>query len=420
MKDFGQKSSKELTEHFFRNEYGKIVSVLTRFIGSDHVETAEDIAQETLLKAYDSWQHNGIPENPRGWLYTTAKNLTLNSLKRKKYQNKYVKEVKVKDAALEELWFSEEHINDEQLRMMFVCCHPSVSENSQITLILKILCGFSITEIAHAFFSTYETINKRLVRGRGQLRENNVKLDVLERIDDNLPIILKAIYLLFNEGYSPSQKSEVVRYDLCMEAIRLTEILVSGSIVYVKADCYALLALMYLNASRFEARMNHDDTMVDMEKQDRKKWNRSFIRRGVNHLQQATNASSTSKYLILAAISANHSVAPSFKETNWKEILSLYDNLVVLEDSPIARLNRAVALAKARGNEQAIEELMDLASKSDIDMYYLFHATLGELYKDQKDPKNAICCYKKAIDLADNDRDKKLLKKKLMDVVPIL
>ncbi len=350
------KNCHELTEHLFRNEYGKMVSVITRYIGTENIETAEDIIQETLVKAVDYWQHNGIPENPQGWLYTTAKNITFNILKRKKYQIQYESSIEKKSIEFEEFDFSEKLIIDDQLRMMFVCCHPSISQSSQIALVLKILCGFSITEIANAFFSTTETINKRLVRGRKQLRKNKVSFEITDTLDDNLIIILKTIYLLFNEGYSPSQKNELIRYDLCLEAIRLAEILAGNKI---------------------------------------------------------------SSYLILAAVSANHCIAESFEKTNWEEILSLYDSLLLLENSPIIRLNRCVALAKAKGNKAAIEELLELESNSDLATYYLFYSTLAELYKLENETEKAVEYLKKAIPLTKNKRDSDFLKKKLIETVPV-
>lgn len=415
-----EKNSRELTEHFFRNEYGKMVSVITKYIGTGNVQTAEDIVQETLLKAVDYWQHHGIPKNPQAWLYTTAKNLTLNFLKRKKHQLEYNDQtIEQNSEQLEKLEISEELIADEQLKMMFVCCHPKISESSQICLILKILCGFSISEIANAFFTSTDTINKRLVRGRKQLRTNNVSFKLPKKLDEDLPIILKTIFLLFNEGYSPTQKNELIRYDLCLEAIRLTEILVQSDIITKKADCYSLLALMYFNASRFDSRMNTTNSIVEMEKQDRKNWNQELINNGIHNLNQAVNKKQASIYLILATISANHCIAISFEETNWKEILSLYDNLIEIEDTPITRLNRSVALSKVKGNRQAILELEKLRKKSEIDKNHLFHSTLAELYKLENEIEKAKNSYEKAISLTKNERDIKLLQKKLIAIAPI-
>jgi RNA polymerase sigma factor (sigma-70 family) len=412
-------STKELTEHFFRNEYGKIVSVVTRYLGVNNVETAEDIVQETLLKAVDYWEQNGIPENPQAWLYKAAKNLTINILKRRDHLDKYEASLDSEPDQFEQIQFSEEIISDEQLKMMFACCHHSISERTQIALILKILCGFSITEISNAFFSNNETVNKQLVRGRKQLRENKMSLDISDEVNDQLNVVLKTIYLLFNEGYSPTKRNELIRFDLCLEAIRLLEIIVANKEVKEKSDSYALLALMYLNASRFKARMNEDNSIIEMEKQDRSKWNQDLIQTGTHFLNMAMKENRISLYLILATISANHCIAKSYEATNWKEILRLYDDLLRLEDSPTARLNRSVALAMTEGIQIAIQELKSLQMNSDIGKHYLFHATLGEFYKREKNLVKAVEHLTKAIDLSENERDSKLLEKKMKGLVPI-
>ena len=419
MSESNKKYSRELAEHFFRTEYGKIVSVITSYIGVNNVETAEDIVQESLLKAVDNWQQNGIPKNPEAWLYTTAKNITLNILKRKKYQTKYQFEVARNTIELEHLQFSNEMILDEQLKMMFACCHPSISENSQIALILKILCGFSISEIANAFFTTNETINKRLVRGRKQLRENKISFEIPKKINEHLAIVQKTIYLLFNEGYSPTQKNELIRLDFCLEAIRLANILVTNKSIKEKTDCYALLALMQFNASRFKARINSDNSIIEMERQDRSKWNKDLINSGTQYLNQAIKGNKISIYLILAAISANHCIAKSFSHTNWSAILSLYDNLLELEDSPTIRLNRAVALSKVKGNKKAIAELKNIELNSDIGEHPMFHVVLAEFFKEENELSKSIKHFKKAISFTKNKRDLKLLEKKLIAVVPI-
>ncbi len=420
MKRSVKPSSKELTEHFFRNEYGKIVSVVTKYLGVHRVETAEDIVQETLLKATDHWQEYGIPSNPQAWLYTTAKNLTLNILKRSKYKIKYESDTKFahSQSASQELEFSEELIQDNQLRMMFVCCHPSISEDSQIALILKILCGFSIAEIASAFFTSTETINKRLVRGRKQLRKDELSLEVSTKSIENPAVVLKTIYLLFNEGYSPSQQHKVIRYDLCLEAIRLTELLVNHKDIKPKTDAHALLALMYLNAARFEAR-SEDGVVIEMHKQNRKLWNISLINTGIYYLNLTTQSNTVSVYQILATISGHHCTASSFETTNWSAILSLYDSLLTIQDTPLVRLNRSIPLAKVKGCKIAIEELLEVKQTSDIENYYLFHATLAEFYLQENNTTNASEYLKNAILLAKNTRDLELLQKKMNAIVPI-
>ncbi|MEL7425341.1 MAG: sigma-70 family RNA polymerase sigma factor [Bacteroidota bacterium] len=417
-----KQQSQELTERFFRNEYGKMVSVITRYIGPENVQTAEDIVQQTLLKAVDYWQHNGIPDNPQAWLYTTAKNLSLNILKRRKHQVNFENQIRSSNQKwneFEQIQIKAEQIPDEQLKMIFVCCHPSLSEKSQIALTLKILCGFSISEIANAFFTSNETINKRLVRGRKQLRAKKVSFELPKNINERLPIVLKTILLLFNEGYSPSQRSELIRYDLCLEAIRLCEILLKTDAINNKSDCYSLSALMYLNASRFDARMNLTNSVIEMEQQDRKNWSQELINNGIENLNLAVQQKQVSTYLILATISANHCIAPSFNQTNWEEILALYDNLVALEDTPIVRLNRSVALSKVKGNRKAIQELESLKNRKSLKANHFFHSTLAEFYKLENEIEQARKSYEKAISLTKNERDVKLLRKKLIELVPI-
>ena len=412
----------ELIAHLFRHESGKMIAVLTGIFGSDNLILAEDIVQDTLEEAISDWTYKGIPENPTAWLYKVAKNKTLTALKRNNYQKEYV--LKTRHAAqlydsIATISFSEKNIADDQLRMMFLCCHPSISENSQIALILKILCGFSISEIADSFFTSNETINKRLVRGRKQLKENKVSFEVPANIDENLSIVLKTIYLLFNEGYFPSRKNQVVRYDLCLEAIRLLEFLLLNCDTKIKGNTLALLALMYFNASRFEARIDADNSTIDLEKQDRRKWNKKMIQKGSQYLEEATKANVLSNYLILATISAHHCIAPSFDTTNWEEIIVLYDQLIQLEDSPIIRLNRCVALSKARGNKLAIEELQQLEHTSDIGNHFLFYSTLGEFYRKENQTELAISQFKQAISLAQNTRDIEVIEKKIEGLVPI-
>ncbi|WP_103068117.1 RNA polymerase sigma factor [Aquimarina sediminis] len=417
MNSSDKKYSRELADHFFRNEYGKIVSVVTKYIGTNNVETAEDIVQETLLKAVDYWQHHGIPNNPQAWLYTTAKNHTLNILKRKKHKIEYESKIKKESTHLElqNLQITEDLIKDQQLKMMFVCCHPSISENSQIALILKILCGFSITEIANAFFTTKDTINKRLVRGRKQLKTSQISFDLPKNHEERLNSILKTIYLLFNEGYSPSQQNKVIRHDLCFEAIRLGEILIDNTHIQQKSEIYALLALMYLNTARFESR-NEDGILVEMHKQNRKKWNQALINQGIEYLNKTIKENKISIYHILATISGYHCIAPSFEDTNWSEILMLYDSLLELQDTPLVRLNRSIPLAKVKGNITGIHTLLDLKANSDIGNHYLFHATLAEFYIQEKQTRNAIESLHQAISLCNNERDILQLEKKIKDV----
>jgi len=422
MNENKNKKNQELTEHLFRIEYGKIVSVITRYVGVDNLDIAEDIAQETFYKAIKYWQLRGIPSNPEAWLYITAKNECLNVLKRNKRQRSYIDDesiLRIDFSEIEGLEFSDQIISDEQLRMMFACCDPSISSDAQLSLILKILCGFSISEIASAFHSTVETINKRLVRARKKLKSKKMSFAVDESFGDHVPTVLKAIYLLFNEGYSPAQKNKLIRKELCFEAIRLIELLKDNRNVEDKDDCHALLSLMYLNASRFDSRMNGMNEVVEMKDQDRSLWNKELINQGIIYLQKSLENGAVTVYHILAAISANHCTASDYEKTNWKDILDLYDSLLALVDSPLIRLNRSVALSKVEGNEVAIRELEELRAKSDIDDHYLFHSTIAEFHLQRSDQQRAAEHFHQAISLATNERDIHFLQKKLSNLVPI-
>jgi len=415
------KIDNKLTEHLFRTEYGKIVSVIIKYLGVGHLKLAEDITQETFYKAVKYWQLSGIPPNPKAWLYVTAKNECLNTIKRTEYQRKYKNEITRQESEiydLKTLDFSDQVIIDDQLRMMFVCCNKSISKDAQLCLILKILCGFSISEIANALLTPKETINKRLVRGRRKLREIEVSMDLPDHLESEIPTILEAIYLLFNEGYSPSEKNKLVRHELCFEAIRLGEILKDNPKITNIATCHALLSLMYLNASRFDARMNENNEAIEMKNQDRKRWNQDLINKGIHYLNKAIEDKAVSTYHILAAISANHCIAPNFENTNWAEILSLYDSLLNITDSPLIRLNRSVALAMVKGNQFAIDELIQLNLEEKMDDHYLFHSTIAEFYIQEDNLKQSENHLQKAIALAKNQRDIGLLKKKLSQYCP--
>ncbi|PRX57391.1 RNA polymerase sigma factor [Flagellimonas meridianipacifica] len=416
------KKPNQLIAHCFRNEYGKMISVITGYLGIEKVHTAEDIVQETLYRALQHWTFDGIPNNPEAWLYTTAKNLAINTVARSNnLQNiKSRLELEMGDVKpTDGIDFSEGEINDSQLKMMMACCHAELSEDNRLALILKILCGFSVKEIANAFFTNTETINKRLVRGRKKIRESSLDLDDLDKLEKHLDTMQQAIYLLFNEGYKSSQKNIQVRYDLCLEAVRLCELLANSKSIENKSEVYALLALMFLNASRFQARMNSENTIIELSQQDRNLWDKSMRYKGLQYLDWAIKDKKVSKYLILATISANHCVAPSYNKTNWVEILRLYDTLLELENSPVVRLNRAIAVSNVHGNQQAIFELESLKDDFLSHRNHLYHATLAALYGDEKDEKKAIKHYKEAIALASTEIDKEFLKKKWEALVPI-
>ncbi len=423
MKEQKNTYTSSLAEHFFRNEYGKMVVVISRYLGINQIETAEDIVQETLLKAVENWQQNGMPPNPEGWLYTTAKNITLNILKRdKNFQKILTKERNIDFKTEENLNFSDNYISDEQLRMMLSCCHPNIPENTQIALILKILCGFSIKEIANAYQTSTETINKRLVRGRKLLRDNHVGLQANVNINKQLPIILKTIYLIFNEGYSPHFKNDIIQFDLCLEAVRICEIIINNPHIFDKTESHALAALMYFNTSRFKARFNKDNEIIDLKHQERNLWDQRLIQRGIHYLNLIMNGNkeTISKYFILASISMHHCLATHYSKTNWNEILMLYDILLNIENSATVKLNRAVIICEVQGIEAGIESLKPLENEINKANTYLFHATYTDFLVRKNDLESARVHFKKAIKTCKNKRDLNFLEKKFSNLVPIL
>jgi len=411
----------QLVEHFFRHESGKMVAVLTKIFGAENLDLAEDVVQDSLIEAISQWQYKGIPENPSAWLFRVAKNKALNIINREKYKRQYSKEAThflrsewTAEPALN-LLFSEQQIHDDQLRMIFTCCHPAIKPDSQIALALKTLCGFSIPEIAKAFLTTEENINKRLVRARQKIREDKIPFVVPQGIDleKRLQTVLETIYLLFNEGYSASKGNEIVRYELCEEAIRLAEIITTDTAIQVKSNAYALQALMQLNASRFKARQDTEGNILTLEEQNRLLWNYGLMEKGFISLEKSIPANQISTFHILATISAYHCSASSYETTDWKAILGLYDNLLKIDNSPVVLLNRSVALSKVNGIAAAITELKKIEGSPSLKLYHLYYSTLGTLYIEVSQFKEAIPMLEKAISLAPLQAEKSLLQHKL-------
>ena len=401
----------ELIPHLFRTEYSKIVSVLCRRFGFEHMETAEDIASETFLTAAQTWGLNGAPPNPVAWLYSVAKNKAKNHLQRSTvFETKVATEIKNSYSYSDEseIDLSPQNISDSQLQMMFAICDPSIPAEAQIGLSLRILCGFGIDEIAEAFLSNKETINKRLYRAKEKLRREHKKIefpDVAE-INKRLDNVLTTIYLLFSEGYYSVSQNQTLRKDLCFEAIRLCNMLVENKTTNTP-PVNALLSLMYFHASRFEARLNKNGDLVLYDDQDTNLWNDELIGKGAYFLKCATGGNELSKYHLQAAIAYwNTQKADTIEK--WENILQLYNNLLQIEYSPIAALNRTYALSKANGKLPAIIE----AEKLNLTGNHFYFALLGELYTDIDD-KKAILNLKKALSLAKTDTDKKLMQKKI-------
>jgi RNA polymerase sigma factor (sigma-70 family) len=398
----------ELIPHLFRTEFRKITSVLCKHYGLAHVEMAEDIASDTFLTAVETWSYKGTPENPVAWLYTVAKNKAFNYVKRSQLlQQKVTQPDQVIFSETEVDW-SDQNINDSQLQMLFALCHPSISAEAQIGLSLRILCGFGIDEIANAFLSNRETINKRLFRAREKLRQEKVIMEVPNEteISQRLETVLTTLYLLFNEGYYSESRDEILREDLCLEAMRLTNLLQENRATN-QPKVSALLALMCFHSSRFEARKNEQGEMILYNEQDESKWNDELIAKGVYFLHLASQGDQLSRYHLEAGIAYWHTVKTDSIE-KWDSILQLYNKLLMTEYSPIAALNRTYALAKVKGREVALVE----AEKLNLSTNPFYFSLLGELYSGVDDG-SAKVNFKKAHELARTKGDREQLQKRI-------
>ncbi|MBA2613088.1 MAG: sigma-70 family RNA polymerase sigma factor [Bacteroidetes bacterium] len=410
--------------HLFRHQSGKMVAVLTRIFGTHNLELAEDVVQETLISALEQWKIKGLPQNPESWLFIVAKNKALNLIKKQRNQvlfgddetnlllnSGYTVETTFNQLANDEL------IKDDQLRMMFACCHPQISEENQITLILKTLCGFSTAEIAKAFLTSEDTISKRLYRTKEFYRENKIQLVIpnVEEISSRTGAVLNAIYLLFNEGYNSTHSEDLIRKDLLEEAVIICKLLTENSHTQLP-EVNALMALMCFHASRSDSRLSREGEIILLSEQDRTKWNQALIEEGSNYFNLAASGEAISSYHLEAAIAFEHCTASSFETTNWKLILNYYNLLCEIAPSPITELNKAVATLQAHGPEKALQELNSIKEKNKLASYYLYYSLLGEICSKQNKLKEAKEHFEKALALTRSEPEKRMLLNKIKDL----
>ncbi len=401
----------ELIPHLFRTEFSKITAVLCKLFGIEHIEIAEDIASDTFLSAVESWTFRGLPANPTAWLYAVAKNKAKNYISRSHlFSEKIVNQIKSASPEVGEIEInlSDQNITDSQLQMLFAICHPSISTEAQISLSLRILCGFGIDEIANAFLTNKETINKRLFRAKEKLRLEKIQIEFPSEgeINKRLETVLTTLYLLFNEGYYSESQDTILREDLCLEAMRLTQLLIENEQTNLPA-VNALLALMCFHSSRFAARKNENGEIVLYNDQDETLWNYELITKGGHHLKQASQGNKISKYHLEASIAYWHTIKADTKE-KWESILQLYNQLLQIAYSPMAALNRTYALSKANGKQEAIIE----AEKLNLSDSHFYFTLLGELYRDV-DNNRAKMNFRKALSLAKTKTDKQTVQAKI-------
>lgn len=395
--------------HLFRQEYAKMTAVLCRHFGLKHIEIAEDIASDTFLKASEHWATEGIPQNPTAWLYAVAKNKAKDYFKHLSIFETQVTDTLKTDEHNDENSFeiSNSSISDSQLAMIFAVCNPANSAEAQICLALQILCGFSVEEIANAFLSRPETIKKRLSRARENLRNDNFQIKALSEteIKPRTDIVLKTLYLMFNEGYFSKTDKQQIRIDLCSEATRLALLLTENALTNTP-QTNALLSLMCYQSSRLQARADHKGEPVLFDQQNKALWNQMLIEKGNYYFANACKGDQISSYHLEAAIAYKHTIAES--PSKWAEILNLYNQLIILEYSPMAALSRGFAFSKVYGHEKAIQEVQKLGLAES----HYYHKLLGYLHAETN-PDKAIGHYRLAIGLTKSKIEIKAITKEM-------
>jgi RNA polymerase sigma factor (sigma-70 family) len=413
-----------LIDNLFRREAGKMTAVLTRIFGPHNLELAEDVVQDTLLKALEYWKIQGIPDNPSAWMFTAARNKALDVLRRERHKKEFADHTSSLlrseySAAITIDHLLQAHdIQDEQLRMMFVCCHPGIPEEAQVALILKTLCGFSVAEIAKAFLSNEENITKRLYRARQHFRENKVHFELppVHALEARLENVHTAIYLLFNEGYSATHHEQLIRDDLVEEALRLGNMLIRNPVTR-QPESLALLALMCFQAARLYGRVDEHGNLKLLKDQDRTKWNQELILQGQVFLNQSSGGAKISSYHLEAAIAHEHCSAKSYRETNWKKILQFYDWLLQVKADAIVSLNRLIAYAEVHGVKAALPEMEKLQADPALKDYYLLYATLGDWNAQSGNKEVATKLLHIAATLTQTPAEKKFLHGKIAELM---
>jgi RNA polymerase sigma factor (sigma-70 family) len=408
----------QVVEHLFRREAAKMVATLTGIFGIEHLGLAEDVVQEAMVRALQTWPFYGVPKNPAAWIMRASRNLALDVVRRKKvFRDKEPEIIRLveQEGASPDLPASlDQKIADDTLRMMFVCCHPMIPPEAQVALALKTLCGFSPAEIAKAFLTTEAAVAKRLTRAKQRIREARVPFEIPsgEDLAGRLDGVLQSLYLLFNEGYKASSGHKLVREETCLEAIRLAGVLAEHPACN-RPKTHALLALMLMNAARLPGRLDAEGNLLRLQEQDRSLWDQPMVARGLFHFAQSAAGEGISEYHLEAAIAACHCAARDYASTDWRQILELYDRLIDLDDSPVVALNRAVALAEVHGPKAGMEALNEIQHLPSLETYYLLYAVLGELESRLHHPHSAAVHFRKSLQLAEIKSEQAFLARRL-------
>lgn len=406
----------ELMEHLFRHHSAKIVAALTRVFGSHNLQLAEDVVQDALIRALQVWPFQGIPDNPAAWLTQVAKRRALDLIRREAvWAEKQAELERVLPAAsTPSAAQSETEWADEQLQLILMCCHPALSHEMQLALTLKTACGFSVTEIARALLAQHEAIAKRIVRAKRLIREQGIvmELPAPAALAERLDAVLRVVYLLFNEGYGATQGENLLREDLCQEAIRLGRLLAMHPATNAPM-VHALLALMLLQAARLPARTKAGGALAVLAEQDRALWDRRLIAAGMRHLAQSAAGDALTHYHLQAEIAALHVTVTRDDATDWQAIAAAYDQLYQLDPSPIVALNRAVAVAHWQGATAGLRLLAQIEDHPALRQYHLLPAVLADLWRRAGDQPKAVSYYQQALACNCTEPERQFLQRQL-------
>lgn len=418
----GLSSPQQIVDHLFRHESGKMIAVLTRIFGMHNLSLAEDVVQEAFLKAVQTWTFTKVPDNPSAWLMTVARNKALDIIRRQQHFQSFSGELAyhlqhTAESTVRQLFLDTE-ITDSQLRMIFACCHPALKEEDQIALTLKTVSGFGTAEIARALVTNETVIQKRLYRAKQFIKDHNVQLEIPsgQELTRRLETVYTVLYLLFNEGYNSLKADELIREDLCMEAMRLCLLLSEHKLGKLPAT-FALLSLMCFQASRFNSRMDENNAIILLQHQDRSTWNRDLIYMGYRYLNQSSSGEQITIYHIESAIAAEHCMAPTFEQTNWQRMLQLYDLLMEAKPMPVVFLNRAIVLSQLAQKSLAISEIMSIPDiEKLLSTQYIYSAVLGDLCLQNGDIPSARKYLTQALQLTISHAEKNLISEKLQRI----
>jgi RNA polymerase sigma factor (sigma-70 family) len=411
----------ELAEHLFRQESGRMTAALTRIFGYHNLDLVEDVVQDAFIQALNNWAFHGPPDNPSAWLFAAARRKAVDVLRRARTARKFAPDI---GQMLESEWtlapavaeaFEPGAIRDEQLRMMFSCCHPQLAEEAQVALILHILCGFGVDEIAAAFLATPAAIEKRITRGKKVLAGSSALFEITSTTEfsGRLPAVQRALYLLFNEGYHGASETYAVRDELCEEAIRLCGLLLENENGAMPST-YALAALMHLHAARLPARIDKEGKLRSFIDQDRASWDQPRIAEGLRLLECSAQGTEMTAYHVEAGIAAVHARAESFGQTDWAQIVELYDALLALAPSPIVALNRAIAIGQRSGPDAGLEAMGAIADPERLGRYPFYFATLGEFEFQRKNFGEARGHFEAALGVARSPAEQEFLNRRII------